>query len=422
MTAVVGILNKQGVAIAADSAVTVGGEQHRKVYNSANKIFTLSKYHPVGIAIYNNAEFMGIPWETIIKEFRRKLGKRYFPKLEDYKSHFFEWLNKNNHFLNEHSGAYVFSDFVQFVQFLIDETLHRNKGDKSNIEADFIGFIQYYIQQYIPNLDKVESMKYLDVIEVKQLISSFVPEIIDRLEPVFEKKLNQSKIETPLVDSYIAFIQHKHFLQFTGLIFTGFGDTEVFPQLIPVNVSIVIGSCLKYDLDVDKCASVDIRNTACIAPFAQTDVIDTILQGISPELKTLSSRSFEEFINTFLNEIKNVAIPIGNTQINTFLTSLDTSKYIDDYQQILFDIIKQRHVNPLINAVAQLSKEDLSEMAESLIYLTYLKRRFTMEEESVGGPVDIAVITKGDGFIWIKRKHYFDPKLNQSFFQRYLNL
>jgi hypothetical protein len=73
-----------------------------------------------------------------------------------------------------------------------------------------------------------------------------------------------------------------------------------------------------------------------------------------------------------------------------------------------------------MGAVSQLSKEDLAEMAESLVYLTYLKRRFTMAEESVGGPVDIAVITKGDGFVWIKRKHYFDPQLNPGFFNKNL--
>jgi len=34
-----------------------------------------------------------------------------------------------------------------------------------------------------------------------------------------------------------------------------------------------------------------------------------------------------------------------------------------------------------MDAVSKLSKEDLSEMAESLIYLTYLKRRITFAEE-----------------------------------------
>jgi len=74
-----------------------------------------------------------------------------------------------------------------------------------------------------------------------------------------------------------------------------------------------------------------------------------------------------------------------------------------------------------MDAVSSLSKEDLAEMAESLIYLTYLKRRITFAEESVGGPVDVAIISKGDGFIWIKRKHYFKPELNQFFFDNYFN-
>lgn len=31
----------------------------------------------------------------------------------------------------------------------------------------------------------------------------------------------------------------------------------------------------------------------------------------------------------------------------------------------------------------------------------------------------VAVISKGDGFIWIKRKHYFSPELNTAFFSNY---
>jgi len=43
MTAVVGILNKQAVAIAADSAVTIGGVNRHKIFNKANKIFKFLK-------------------------------------------------------------------------------------------------------------------------------------------------------------------------------------------------------------------------------------------------------------------------------------------------------------------------------------------------------------------------------------------
>ena len=47
-------------------------------------------------------------------------------------------------------------------------------------------------------------------------------------------------------------------------------------------------------------------------------------------------------------------------------------------------------------------------MAESLIAVTNLQRHITSSEESVGGPVDVAVITRSEGFVWMKHKNWFD--------------
>jgi hypothetical protein len=59
-------------------------------------------------------------------------------------------------------------------------------------------------------------------------------------------------------------------------------------------------------------------------------------------------------------------------------------------------------------------------MAESLVNLTAFKRRMTsVETDTVALPIDVAVISKGDGFIWIKRKHYFEPPLNPHFISNY---
>jgi hypothetical protein len=51
MTAEVAILNTHGVALAADSAITVSIGSEKKVYNTGNKLFALSKYHPIGIMV-----------------------------------------------------------------------------------------------------------------------------------------------------------------------------------------------------------------------------------------------------------------------------------------------------------------------------------------------------------------------------------
>ncbi|WP_193198650.1 hypothetical protein [Nostoc sp. MG11] len=84
MTAEVAVMNRMAVALAADSAVTVVGQGGRKVYNTVNKLFMLSKYHPVGIMVYGNADLMSIPWETIIKMYSKKLGDQKFETLQEY--------------------------------------------------------------------------------------------------------------------------------------------------------------------------------------------------------------------------------------------------------------------------------------------------------------------------------------------------
>jgi len=64
-------------------------------------------------------------------------------------------------------------------------------------------------------------------------------------------------------------------------------------------------------------------------------------------------------------------------------------------------------------------KDELAKMAQALVNLTAIKRRSTPSAETVGGPTDVAVITKGDGMVWIDRKHYFDSSLNPGFTANY---
>jgi len=81
MTAEVAIMNKTAIALASDSPVTMiekkkSSDQSQKIFSSANKLFTLSKYRPVGIMVYGSANFMRIPWETIIKVYRNTLDTK----------------------------------------------------------------------------------------------------------------------------------------------------------------------------------------------------------------------------------------------------------------------------------------------------------------------------------------------------------
>ena len=63
-------------------------------------------------------------------------------------------------------------------------------------------------------------------------------------------------------------------------------------------------------------------------------------------------------------------------------------------------------------------KEEMAALAEALVDTTSLRRKMDSQLETVGGPIDVAIISKSDGFVWIKRKHYFDLELNKDYVQR----
>jgi hypothetical protein len=94
MTAEVAILNKGAVALAADSKVSIGGSRPEKTYDTQNKIFTLSKVHPIGILIYNNADFMEYPWETIIKLYRARKRAEAESTVEAWAADFVRFLKR----------------------------------------------------------------------------------------------------------------------------------------------------------------------------------------------------------------------------------------------------------------------------------------------------------------------------------------
>jgi hypothetical protein len=91
MTAEIAVLNKYAVALAADSAVTIQHGKGFKIFNT-HKLFNLCQSSPVGIMVYENAELMSIPWETIIKGYRKHLGSTTFNTLEEYGANFIAYL------------------------------------------------------------------------------------------------------------------------------------------------------------------------------------------------------------------------------------------------------------------------------------------------------------------------------------------
>lgn len=90
----------------------------------------------------------------------------------------------------------------------------------------------------------------------------------------------------------------------------------------------------------------------------------------------------------------------------------------EDYQKRFEAYRHENYVQPITSVVSILPKDELAAMAEALVNLTSFKQRISIGTETVGGPIDVAVISKGDGFVWIRRKYYFDRELNPRYHTR----
>ena len=72
--------------------------------------------------------------------------------------------------------------------------------------------------------------------------------------------------------------------------------------------------------------------------------------------------------------------------------------------------IESRTRAPLISPAMPV--QDAIALADFLVETTKSYVRFLPGADTVGGDTDICVVTKHEGFKWVRRKHYFDRRLN----------
>ena len=152
-----------------------------------------------------------------------------------------------------------------------------------------------------------------------------------------------------------------------------------------------------------------------IIPLAQKQMIETFIKGVSESIYTnlenLYFMNFDVFINSVIPSLKE---DIDPHELRCRLISLFQNN-VERFKNIIYEVEEK----PLIQTVNHLSREEMAELAENLINIQVLKYKVSPELETVGGPIDVAIISKHDGFVWKKRKLYFPKDLNFQFFENY---
>lgn len=426
MTSEVVVMNNLAVALATDSAATVSDGRDNKVYNSANKLFMLSKCYPVGVMVYDNSSLLGIPWETILKLFREQhLKTRSFDHLEDYGDELIHYLDGNLELFPEKAQRKFFLDMVEHLygQILQDYTNETTKRIEEDDEVprpaeEVKRLVLEALKQWDQKADAKCFKTYPHVVEIATQLSGEVHAFI-------VKYFGQYQIDAEATEALrkiaVLAIQKEDIPQpcRSGLVIAGFGEKDYVPTMQVFDLGEVYGNKLKYR--VREVRKIDADNPSIVQAFAHDEMVNTFLRGISP---TFQLQMLDEIIDLVVRLPGEVIDGISDLSANKKMVWKKkvlpmTAEPIRAFVQKLESSLVEDHKQPILKAIINLPIDELAHVAQSLVNLNSFEKRMSLDTETVGGPVDVAVISKGDGFIWIERKHYFRHELNHHFFRNY---
>jgi len=431
MTAEIAVLNREAVAMAADSAVTVLTERGQKIFATANKIFALSKFRPVGVMFYANASFVDVPWETVIKMYREHLGELSFPTVAEFGRHFMEYLCSNSSLYPEGSQTrYVESKlrgYFGFLASLLRDAVQARMLKSDGLDEDQLrGILLEIVEAEVARWKKSDGFPTTPENYESILLERYREVTLQVCKDAFERIPIDARLREMLLELsclvLARFPEGSPSPGFSGVVIAGFGDEEFYPALQSYLVEGVAADVVKWRTDRESAVSPE--SPAQIVPFAQSGDVATFVEGVEPSYQLAIEgdlgkilKRYPDLVEASLKASGKLA-PQEVAQATADIRKVG-AKLLQQYGERLTAYRWENFVQPVLEAISVLPKPDLASLAESLVNLTSMRRKFSMDAETVGGPVDVAVISKGDGFIWTKRKHYFSPDLNPHFVSQY---
>ena len=417
MTSEVVLMNRQAVAMAADSAVTISGPQYLKTYQSVDKLFPLVEGQPVAVMIYNNAEIMSTPWETVISLYREAAKGRPLETLDAYAEDFMSFLSGNpDLFPPDHQDteffkhvAVVFTVIAEDFDYQIARFEESGQGRlRDHVSAIFefvVGELYSDYQRYPDDharadlscfpkgMDEQVRRRYRT--EIDQLLMSLLASLKQEHPSLTVSDATRERLRDIAVFSVVkdAFFEH-----YTGVVFAGFGAREKFPSMRSYLTSSVILGILKRKQD--RAADMTADAGPVVQPFAQDRMIKTFLTGMDEYLRHFMYGESLKLSMNLVSDVIGRAPGLTDTQRSQLFRDYSENnmgyalreffKAIDSYQYAV-------HTRPIYRAIASLPRRELGETAASLIKLNSFQQKVMHSIETVGGPIDVAVMTRNGG-------------------------
>jgi hypothetical protein len=414
MTSEIAVMNQRAVALAADSAVTLIDGGTVVVRNEQRKLFNLIEGQPVGIMFFGVADMLGHPWDHIIEHYQKRRKEAPKSHVSDYGASFTSMLDNLDEFFPPDRQkedyrrllASVFRHIFAYAQFL------RESSDDPALVADDTKVLEMAIERVWREYQQREDgaprrdLPCFPQGFAKNVATRHAGQISELMGYGFGQFALSAQAEQQLKDIGVFCVVKDLFLEdVSGLVFAGFGKDDRYPSVVTYYVSAVVdGIAKRSEVSVD---TIDNETRSKVRVFADSEVTHAFLRGIDFNLERRLYAGFRMLLHGVVDEVI-AAFPNATDSVRADLRQRFQSdfvpRYFDAFRGMIGEYQQHAFINPVLRVLEIAGRTELAETARSLVELNVFKKRIMAQKETVGGAIDVAVISRDGGFQWMSKQ------------------
>jgi len=409
MTSEIAVMNQRAVALAADSAVTLIDGGTVAVRNEQQKLFQLVNGRPVGLMFFGVADLMGHPWDHLIEHYQSKVKPAQLASVQDYARSFTGMLDGlESFFPKSRQGdeykrlvASVFRYVLHLAQYLRDSAEENSPANDSAILDQAIERVwrDYQFREDGTARGDLPCFPQGFAAEIARDYGRLAEELIAYgfgqfgISKQAAQRLKEIAVFAVVKDLFLEDV--------TGLVFAGFGSEERYPSVATYFVSAIIkGIAKRTEVSVDR---IDNEVRSKIRVFADSEVTNAFIRGIDFNLERRLYSGFRMMMHGLVDQVVG-AFPQADMASRDGVRDRFQRDFVPRYFEAFYRMIREYQqevfINPILRVLEIAGRKELGDTARDLVGLNIFKKRIMAQKETVGGAVDVAVISRDGGFQW----------------------
>lgn len=402
MTAQVVLMNRYAVGLASDSVVSLNqGNNSYRTLATSEKILRLSGDHDVAIMVSGHLLLRGYPFEVLVWEWSKTLTSK-LPSVTDYLPSFIAWLEVRPELQQDSAEE---EDFVD----LIDETLQniwdgsddlQTSGQAQEDSAEAVAFLER-VKNWERYAKSRRSFPGWSEESSSKLAKSKFSEIINsRIDYWFDDRpitATSRNLIAGICESAPAWATADFY---TELVVTGFGNDEFLPKMSAVGLFGILGGVVRHN-EIEVKSIGDSRGFFRF--FGQWDASIQFIRGLDSGIQQTVVDFMERYVRNLVSAQSMFIEDEGDEDLELFISE-KVRVASGELEDLIRDHSKKKFVDPLMQVISMSPEADLARMARSLIEIQSIRQSINEITPTVGGPIDVAVISKTNSFRWVRHK------------------